>query len=188
MDEQAEKSSFTGQLGELKNPHQEGEIQKLQRTQEGGKKLEIDENSRISRLPGRYGHLSRAKGKRWRILARNRFLKKNVNSEIDGTDSISRRFLKEYRDVVRSKGEGAVSDEGKADRGATETGLRKEIDHTKANLFKHQNAEYTEDMRQRKVSAKTNHQVKGENAMSRNHGNSLEIEVPENTGVNGVSQ
>ncbi|XWS54231.1 hypothetical protein CRYUN_Cryun10bG0072500 [Craigia yunnanensis] len=169
MDAQEKKSSFAGQLGK-KNPHQEGESQELQRTHKGGKKLEIDEISRISRLPG----------KRWRILARNRLLKKNVNSEIDGVESMrSRRFSKEYKDLLRSSEEGAVSDEGKAESYETETGRRKEMNLTKANLPKHQNSEDNGDMKHRKVSAV------GENAMSRNHDNSLASEVPENTGVNG---
>ncbi|XVF01919.1 hypothetical protein REPUB_Repub04eG0131300 [Reevesia pubescens] len=186
MDEQEKKISFTGQLGKLKNPNQEGEIQKVLRTHEAGKKLEIDDNSRISRLPERAGHLSRTKGKRWRFLARNRFLKKNVNSEIDGVKSIgSRRFSKEYKDAVRSRAEGAVFDEGKAEREETETGLTKDLDHTKANLFKHRNFEDTEDMKKRKVSAETNHHVEEEEAMSRNHDNSLAREIPENSGING---
>ncbi|XWS63368.1 hypothetical protein CRYUN_Cryun06bG0090900 [Craigia yunnanensis] len=188
VDEQEKKSSFTaGQLEKLKNPHQEGESQKLQHTHGGWKKLEIDEDSRISRLPGRFRHLSRTKGKRWRHLARNRCLKKNVNSEIDGgVESMrSRRFSKEYKDVVRSREEGAVSDEEKAEREETETGLRKEIDHTNANLSKDQNSEDTGNMKHRKMSAETNDQVEGDNAMSINHDNSLARIVPENTGVNG---
>ncbi|XWS68588.1 hypothetical protein CRYUN_Cryun04dG0103400 [Craigia yunnanensis] len=53
VDEQENKSSFTaGQLEKLEKPHQKGESQKLHRTHKGGKKPEIDENSRISRLPG----------------------------------------------------------------------------------------------------------------------------------------
>ncbi|XP_022742418.1 LOW QUALITY PROTEIN: dentin matrix acidic phosphoprotein 1-like [Durio zibethinus] len=168
VDEQEEKSSFTGQLGKLKNPQQQAESQKLQRIHKGGKKLKIDEISRISRLPG----------KRWRILARNRFLKKNVNSEIDGAESMtSRGFSKEYKDVVRSREEGAVYDEGKQ-REETETGLRNEMDLTNANLTEHLNSEDTEDMKHRKVSAA------GEYATSRNHDNSQATELPENTGVN----
>ncbi|XVF44446.1 hypothetical protein PTKIN_Ptkin02bG0120700 [Pterospermum kingtungense] len=180
VDEQEKKSSFTaGQLGKLKIPHQEGESQKLKPTHKGEKKMEIDENSIISRMPGRFGHLSRTKGKRWRALARNRFLKKNVNFIIDGGESMSgRRFSKDYKHVLRSR------EEGKAEREETEAGLREEIDHTKANLFKHQNSEETEDMKHRKMS-ETNHQVEGENAKTKNHDNSLTRVVTENTGVNG---
>ncbi|KAK6241641.1 hypothetical protein QQP08_008998 [Theobroma cacao] len=182
MDEQGQKITNTGQLGELKNPRPEGESQKLQGTYEGGRKLGIDDNSRISGLSGRFDHLSRAKGKRWRSLARNRFLKKNVLSELDGVASMrSRRFSKAYKDEARSSEGGVVSDEGKAER---EAGMRKEMDLTKVNFLKHQNSEDTEDVKQRKVSAETNHQVEGENAMSRNPGKFLAREVPEKTGVN----
>ncbi|XVE49855.1 hypothetical protein DITRI_Ditri01bG0116000 [Diplodiscus trichospermus] len=185
MDEQEKKTSFTAEKHEkLKNTHQEGENQKLPKS---GKKLEIDENSRISRLPGRFGHLSRTKGKRWKILARNRFLKKNVNAETNGeVESIgSRRFSKEYKEVVRSREEVAVSGEGKAEKGETITGLGTQIDHTKANLFKYQNSEDTEEMKRRKTSVETNDQLVRDNAMSRNHDSFLARVVPENTGVVG---
>ncbi|OMO96396.1 putative micronuclear linker histone polyprotein [Corchorus capsularis] len=160
-DEQEQK----GIAGEVKNPHQEGASQELQGTHRGGKRLEIDDNSRSSGLPGKSRHLSRTKGKRWRILARNRLPKKNVNSKEDGVPSIrSRRFSKEYRDAVKSREEGALDDEGKA-----ETRERKK---TKNNVLKHHNSEVTEE----------------ENAMSINHNSFLAREVPENRDVNGETQ
>ncbi|XP_021298825.1 uncharacterized protein LOC110427598 [Herrania umbratica] len=185
MDEQGLKITNAGQLGELKNPRPEGESQKLQGTYEGGRKLGIDDNSRISGLSGRFDHLSRAKGKRWRILARNRFLKKNVNSELDGVASMrSRRFSKADKDEARSSEGGVVSNEGKAEREATEAGMRKEMDLTKVNFLKRQNSEDTEDVKQRKVSAETSREVEGENAMSRYPDKFLAREVPEKKGVN----
>ncbi|XVE66243.1 hypothetical protein DITRI_Ditri08aG0064700 [Diplodiscus trichospermus] len=125
IDEQEKKSSFTGRLGELKNPHQ-GESQKLQQTPKGGKKLEIDETPRISIVPS----------KRWRMLARNRFLKKNVNSEIGVEIMRSRRFSKEYKEIVGSREEGAVSDKEKAETEVKERGLLKEMDKQEARKMK----------------------------------------------------
>ncbi|OMO98791.1 putative micronuclear linker histone polyprotein [Corchorus olitorius] len=161
-----QQKGIAGQLGE--NPHQEGESQELQGTHRGGKRLEIDDNSRSSGLPGKSRHLSRTKGKRWRILARNRLPKKNVNSKEDGVPSLrSRRFSKEYRDAVRSREEGALDDEGKAETRDTE---RKKM---KTNLLKHHKSELTE----------------GEKAMSIHQNNSFLVrEAPENRDVNGETQ
>lgn len=180
--EQEKISSFGGQLGKRRDPHLESE-----RIREGGKKLEIDENSRISSLPGRVGHLSRSKGKRWRGLARNRLLKRNVNSGIDAVENMTgRRLSKENRALVRSKEDEAGSEKPqKAERDRTEkTGLMNEMGARKANLFKHRNSEYTEDMNDRKASAKTSHQLEGENAMQRNHDDSLAMAI-QDTGVIG---
>ncbi|KAK5838318.1 N-acetyl-gamma-glutamyl-phosphate reductase [Gossypium arboreum] len=180
--EQEKRISFSGQLEKRRVPHLESE-----RIREGGKKMDIDENSRISSLPGRIGHLSRSKGKRWRSLARKRLLKRNVNSRIDAVENMTgRRLSKENKALVRSKEDGAGSGEPQKDeRDKTEkTGPRKEMGARKANLFKHRNSEDTEDMSDRKVSAKTSHQVEGENAMQRNHDDSLAMAI-QDTGVIG---
>ncbi|KAK8482117.1 hypothetical protein V6N11_063461 [Hibiscus sabdariffa] len=154
-DEQEKRSSSGGQLGQHKDPHQES-----------GEKVKTDDNSRISRLPGRIGHLSRSKGKRWRTLARNRSLKRKVNSGIVAVENVTSRGLsKEYKDDVRSREDGTVSN----DETKTEPGRRKEMDDRKANHFKHQNSEDTEDVKHRKMSAKISHQVGGEIVMQRNH-------------------
>ncbi|MBA0766145.1 hypothetical protein Gotri_015213 [Gossypium trilobum] len=182
--EQEKRSSFGGQLGKRRDPHLESE-----RIREGGKKLDIDENSRISSLPGRVGHLSRSKGKRWRSLARNRLLKRNVNSGIDALENMTgRRLSKENKALVRSKEDGAGSEEPQKDeRDKTEkTGLRKEMG-ARNNLFEHRNSEDTEDMNDRKVSAKTSHQVEGENAMQRNQDDSLAMAM-QDTGVIGEAR
>ncbi|GMI74802.1 hypothetical protein HRI_001149500 [Hibiscus trionum] len=154
-DEQEKRSSSGGQLGKRKDRHQES-----------GEKVETDDNSRISRLPGRIGHLSRSKGKRWRTLARNRSLKRKVNSGIDAVENMtSRRLSKEYKDGVRSREDGTISD----NETKSEPGWRKEMDDRKANYFKHQSSEDTEDVKHRKMSAKISHQVEGEIVMQRNH-------------------
>ncbi|MBA0711804.1 hypothetical protein Golax_010951 [Gossypium laxum] len=183
--EQEKRSSFSGQLGKRRDPHLESE-----RIRKGGKKLDIDENSRISSLPGKVGHLSRSKGKRWRSLARNRLLQRNVNSGIDALENMTgRRLSKENKALVRSKEDGAGSEEPQKDeRDKTEkTGLRKEMGARKANLFEHRNSEDTEDMNDRKASAKTSHQVEGENAMQRNQDDSLAMAM-QDTGVIGEAR
>ncbi|KAK8529629.1 hypothetical protein V6N12_060406 [Hibiscus sabdariffa] len=151
-DEQEKRSSSGGQLGKHKDPHQES-----------GEKVKTDDNSRISRLPGRIGHLSRSKGKRWRTLARNRSLKKKVNSGIVAVENMTSRGLsKEYEDDVRSREDGTVSE----DETKTEPGRTKEMDDRKDNHFMHQKSE---DVKHRKMSAKISHQVGGEILMQRNH-------------------
>ncbi|GKU96548.1 hypothetical protein SLEP1_g9772 [Rubroshorea leprosula] len=81
----------------------------LQATTEGVMKLEIQDDLRSgtgSRSKGKHGHLSRSKGKKWRMLTRNRLLEKNLNSEIDGV-------VRRRRDRARSREEGKTSSEGK---------------------------------------------------------------------------
>ncbi|KAK8627198.1 hypothetical protein V6N13_134818 [Hibiscus sabdariffa] len=163
-DEQEKSSSFKGQLGKPKNHHRESDIQKRQPFRES-EEVETDEKSWISRLPGRIGHLSISKGKRWRILARNRSLKRKVNSGINAVENMtSQRVSKEYKDDV--------------------PGRRKEMDDRKANYFKHQNSEDNEGVEHRKMSAQTSHQVEGENATERNHDNPLAVAIEE-TGLSG---
>ncbi|KAK8562520.1 hypothetical protein V6N13_018895 [Hibiscus sabdariffa] len=163
-DEHEKSSSFEVQLGKPKNHHQEREIQKRQQFRES-EEVETDKNSWISRLPGRISHLSISKGKGWRILARNRSLKRKVNSRINAVENMtSQRLSKEYKDDV--------------------PGQRKEIDDIKANYFKHQNSEDNEDAKHRKMSAQASHQVEGENATQRNHDNPLAVAIEE-TGLNG---
>ncbi|KAL4320148.1 hypothetical protein GQ457_18G014570 [Hibiscus cannabinus] len=165
MDECGNGSSFTRQPGKLKSSHQESEI--------SGNKLEIkDSSSKISSLAEaeRFGNLSTTKGKTWRILARKRFLKKKVDSEIDGVESTSRRFSKEYKDVVRRMEEGMKPEKGK------------EMDLAKANLLKHHNSE-PEDIEDRKE--RRENEVEGENAMPSNQHNYKARQVSENNGVIG---
>ncbi|KAK8477751.1 hypothetical protein V6N13_098528 [Hibiscus sabdariffa] len=165
MDEGENGSSFTGQPGKLKSSHQESEI--------SGNKLETkDSSSKISSLAEaeRFGNLSTTKGKTWRILARKRFLKMKVDSEIDEVESKSRRFSKEYKDVVRRMEEGEKPEKGK------------EMDLAKANLLKHHNSE-PEDIEDRKD--RRENKVEGENAMSSNQHNYKAGQVSENSGVTG---
>ncbi|KAE8730349.1 Transferase, folic acid binding isoform 1 [Hibiscus syriacus] len=168
-DEQEKRSSLERQLGKRKDSHQE--------SRENG---ETDDDSRISRLPGRIGHLSRSKVKRWRTLARNRSLKRKVNSGIDAIENMTnRRLSKEYKDDIISREDGTVSD----DETKTEPGRRKEMDDRKVNYFKQQNYDGTEDVKHRKMSGKTSHQVEGGFVMQRNHINSLAVAI-EDKGVN----
>ncbi|GMI83842.1 hypothetical protein HRI_002053500 [Hibiscus trionum] len=164
MDEGKNGSSFTGQPGKLKSSPQ-GEI--------SGNKLETEDSSnKISSLSEaeRFGNLSTTKGKTWRILARKRFLKKKVNSEIDGVESTSRRFSKEYNDVVRRMEEGEKPEKGK------------EMDLAKADLLKHHNSE-PEDIEDRKDNRES--VVEDENAMSSNQHNHEARQVSENSGFIG---
>ncbi|KAK8624623.1 hypothetical protein V6N13_089513 [Hibiscus sabdariffa] len=165
MNECGNGRSFTRQPGKLKSSHQESVSSE--------NKLGIkDSSSKISSLAEaeRFGNLSTTKGKTWRILARKIFLKKKVDSEIDGVESTSRRFSKEYKNVVRIMEEGMKPEKGK------------EMDIAKANLLKHHNSE-PEDIEDRKD--RRENEVEGKNAMSSNWHNYKARQVSENSGVNG---
>ncbi|KAA8526425.1 hypothetical protein F0562_008372 [Nyssa sinensis] len=87
-----------------------GQDQRLGVNSKGGMKLEIPDNSEIGaghRARGKHGFASKMRGKRWRILAKNRRYENSRNSENNGDVSMrGRRFSKDALENEMSKRHG----------------------------------------------------------------------------------
>ncbi|EEF44499.1 uncharacterized protein LOC8284965 [Ricinus communis] len=176
VDGKGQKAARDGQL-ELKNSQQE---KGRERTFKGAVKSEMIGNARSSNSRVREKH---AKGKRWRILARNRTLE-NRNYESNEAGGIrKRKFSSNDRDGLRDREEATTSDKGKT--GSERVTGADKLPETKAEGFSNakipesQNPEDTVDTRNKLAVNNTNHLEKDTNHLEKVDGMSNRLPMQE---------
>ncbi|KAJ9171009.1 hypothetical protein P3X46_019064 [Hevea brasiliensis] len=148
------------QLGLESTQQEEG---RDQGTFKGEVKLELLDNIRssTSRVKGKH-----AKGKRWRILARNRWLENRRNYEDNGGQRLkTRKFSHHDQNGLLDREEATASNEGRTDTETVKSRnnpleVTRADDFSKAKLLEPQNPEVSEDQKVKPAIDDTNYHLK----------------------------
>jgi hypothetical protein len=143
---------------------QEHDSRDLREIQKGGVKLEETDNSGGigigSRVRGKHGHAGKTKGKRWRMLVKNRWSENNANSvNNEAVSKRSRQIFLDDEDGLKSR----TSDTGKLKREGVNNPMevRKAVNFSDAKLQDPHDVEDSKDLKNMvvTVNADTTHQV-----------------------------
>ncbi|XP_075672051.1 uncharacterized protein LOC142641501 [Castanea sativa] len=168
-------------IGKLENS-QERDRQELDEIHKDERKLEEPENSsigRISRMRGKHGHASKTKGKKWRVLVKNRWLENNGNSVNDKAVRMkSRNFFLGDQDGLKGR---TTENKDKMEREGGEMGVNDPMEVRKAV-----DSSDGKDLTSNLVNADTNHQVvSGQEMLENPHNFPKVVQLLKNGTANG---
>lgn len=147
--------------GNKNEDSQEHDVQDLREIHKGGIKLEEVDNSGIgtgSGMRGKHGHAGKTKGKRWRMLVKNRWSENNGNSvNNEAVSKRSRQIFLDDEDGFKSRN----SNLGKLKREGVNNPMevRKAVNFSDAKLLNPHDLEDSKDLKNMVVNADTTHQV-----------------------------
>lgn len=161
---------------------QERDRQELDEIHKDERKLEEPENSsigRISRVRGKHGHASKTKGKKWRVLVRNRWLENYGNSINDKAVRMkSKKKILEGQDGLKGR---TTENKDKMEREGGEMGVTDPMEVRKAV-----DSSDGKDLTSNLVNADTNHQVvSGQEMLENPHNFPKEVQLLKNGTANG---
>ncbi|KAM3697346.1 hypothetical protein ACJW31_06G105500 [Castanea mollissima] len=168
-------------IGKLENSR-ERDRQELDEIHKDERKLEEPENSsigRISRMRGKHGHASKTKGKKWRVLVKNRWLENNGNSINDKAVRMKgRNFFLGDQDGLKGR---TAENKDKMEREGGEMGVNDPMEVRKAV-----DSSDGKDLTSNLVNADTNHQVvSGQEMLENPHNFPKEVQLLKNGTANG---
>ncbi|KAL0001859.1 hypothetical protein SO802_015640 [Lithocarpus litseifolius] len=168
-------------MGKLENS-QEHDHRELDEIHKDERKLEEPENSsigRISRMRAKHGHASKTKGKKWRMLVKNRWLENNGNSINDKAVRMkTRKFFIGDQDGLKGR---TTENKDKMEREGGEMGVNDPMEVRKAA-----DSSDGKDLNSNLVYADTNHQVvNGQEMLENPHNFPKEVQLLKNGTANG---
>ena len=159
--------------GNKKEDSQEHDNQDPREIHKGGVNLEEADSSRMR---GKHGHAGKTKGKRWRMLVKNRWPEKNGNSVNNEVSKRGRQVFLDDEDGLRSR----TSNLGKLKREGVNNPMEvgKAVNFSDAKLLNPQNLGDGKDMKNMDVNTDTTNQVvKGQETLLNNPHTSVNEEV-----------
>ena len=168
-------------IGKLENS-QEHNHRELDEIHKDERKLEEPKNTsigRISRMRGKHGHASKTKGKKWRMLVKNRWLENNGNSINDKAVRMkSRKFFIGDRDGLKGR---TNENKDKMERVGGEMDVNDPMEVRKAV-----DSSDGKDLNSNLVNADKNHQVvNGQEMLENPHNFPKEVQLLKNGTANG---
>lgn len=161
---------------------QERDRQELDEIHKDERKLDEPENSsigRISRVRGKRGHASKTKGKKWRVLVKNRWLENYGNSINDKAVRMkSKKFFLGDQDGLKGR---TTENKDKMEREGGEMGVNDPMEVRKVV-----NSSDGKDLTSNLVNADTNHQVvSGQEMLENPHNFPKEVQLLKHGTANG---